>query len=77
MSFLLMKQRRSLITQLPMARDRSSKTCEGRASKEPLTGENSNIFSSNQTPSINYDSGSSKSSAYYAFALVRFDRARY
>ncbi|CAB4070496.1 unnamed protein product [Lepeophtheirus salmonis] len=58
---------------LPMARDRSSKTCEGRASKEPLTGENSNIFSSNQTPSINYDSGSSKSSAYYAFALASKD----
>ncbi|CAF2741812.1 rnhA [Lepeophtheirus salmonis] len=34
--------------------------------KEPLTGEKSNIFSSNQTPSICYESGSSKSGPYYA-----------
>ncbi|CAB4061481.1 rnhA [Lepeophtheirus salmonis] len=38
------------------------------AAKEPLTGENSNIFSSNQTPSINYEIGSAKTAPYYAIA---------
>uniref|UniRef100_A0A0K2UL81 Ribonuclease H n=1 Tax=Lepeophtheirus salmonis TaxID=72036 RepID=A0A0K2UL81_LEPSM len=38
------------------------------AAKEPLTGENSNIFSSNQTPSINYKIGSAKTAPYYAIA---------
>ncbi|CAF2745131.1 rnhA [Lepeophtheirus salmonis] len=45
-----------------------SRSSRGGTTKELLTGEKSNIFSSNQTPFIYYESGFSKSGAYYAIA---------
>ncbi|CAB4057298.1 unnamed protein product [Lepeophtheirus salmonis] len=49
-------------------REKLKKFVKEWTTKELLTGEKSNIFSSNQTPFIYYESGFSKSGAYYAIA---------